>query len=244
MQFDKAAYKTAKERIINLIKSSHDWEKTEGFIADGVICPDVYGVQSMRILCVLAESYGYEECEMVDIEEQPSKDHLGVGNSVVKTPRRLAVMLRLLFRSLESSSKIPREDMLELLGTDAESVALNQETLSKIAWINVKKASNPETRLDAEKAQQHAERNRDILQEQIATISPHLILICGRDAFASLLHMGLLGPSACEGKSWQLQSIPYGAKFIQISHPAYPADWNSYDAIYRNYERIHEQLWP
>lgn len=244
MQFDKVAYKAAKEQIISLIKSSHDWENTEGFIADGVICPDVYGVQPMRILCVLAESYGYEECGMVDIEEQLLKDLLGVGNPDVKTPRRLAAMLRMLFRSLESSSKVHREDMLELLGTDAESVALNQETLSKIAWINVKKASNPETRLDAEKAQQHAERNRSILQEQIAAISPDLMLICGRDAFASLLHMGLLGSSACEGKPWQLQSMPNGAKFIQVSHPAYPADWNSYDAIYRNYERIHEQLWP
>lgn len=73
-------------------------------------------------------------------------------------------------------------------------------------------------------------------------MTPHLMLICGRDAFASLFNMGLLGPSACEGKPWKLQSMPNGVKFIQVSHPAYPPDWNSYDAIYRNYERIHEQL--
>jgi len=242
MQFDKAAYKTAKERIISLIKSSHDWENTEGFIADGVICPDVYEKQPLRILCVLAESYGYEECKMVDIEEQPLKDRLGVGNPDVRTPRRLAVMLRLLFGSLESSSKIPREDMLELLGTDAESVALNQETLSKIAWINVKKASNPETRLDAEKAQQHAERNRNILQEQIAAISPHLILICGQAAFSALLEMGLLGPQIVSGRGWQIQDSGSGMRVIEISHPAYPEDWNSYDKIYRNFETIYSQM--
>lgn len=132
MNFDQAAYRASKNRVIQLIKASHDWENTEGFIADGVINPDVYAIQPMRILCVLAESYGYEECEMVEIEEQPLSDHLGVGNPDVKTPRRLAVMLHLLFRSLESRSKIPREDMLKLLGTDAESVALNQETLSLI----------------------------------------------------------------------------------------------------------------
>jgi hypothetical protein len=34
--FDKATYLTANDRIINLIKRSHDWENTEGFIADGV----------------------------------------------------------------------------------------------------------------------------------------------------------------------------------------------------------------
>ena len=53
MHFDKAAYKKAKERIISLIKGSHDWENTEGFIADGVICPAVYEKQPLRILCIL-----------------------------------------------------------------------------------------------------------------------------------------------------------------------------------------------
>jgi len=63
MQFDKAAYKAQKAEIVSLIKASHQWETTEGFIADGVICPEVYEQQDLRILCILAESYGYEGCK-------------------------------------------------------------------------------------------------------------------------------------------------------------------------------------
>lgn len=248
MNFDKAAYRASKDRVIQLIKASHDWENTEGFIADGVINPDVYALQSLRILCVLAESYGYDECGMVDIEEQPQSDLMGVGNPEVKTPRRLAALLHLLFLSMQrGGARVPRDEwdhLPRLLGTNDQSISIHQDTLSKIAWINVKKASNPRgTQLDPDEAQAHAVRNKTILQEQIAITAPHLMLVCGRDAFASLLHMELLGPEAGEGKLWQLQSMPDGTRLMQISHPAHFPDWGSYEAIYRNYERLHEQLW-
>ncbi|MDP1588374.1 MAG: hypothetical protein Q8M07_11555 [Prosthecobacter sp.] len=248
MNFGKTAYRASKNRVIQLIKATHDWEKTEGFIADGVINPDVHALQPLRVLCILAESYGYDECGMVDIEDQPQSDLMGVGNPTVKTPRRMAALLRLLLLSVErEGAKVPRDEwdqMPRLLGTEAKSVAIHQDTLSKIAWINVKKASNPRgTKLDPKEAHSHAQRNRAILQEQIAAMAPHLMLICGRDAFVSLLHMELLGTSACEGKPWQLQSMHDGVKFMQVSHPAYFPDWGSYEAIYRNYGRIHEQLW-
>jgi peptidoglycan/xylan/chitin deacetylase (PgdA/CDA1 family) len=96
MTFDITAYRASRDRVLRHIKASHDWENTEGFIADGVISPDVYALQLMRILCVLAESYGYDECGMLDIETQPQSDLLGVANPEVKTPRRLAALLRLL----------------------------------------------------------------------------------------------------------------------------------------------------
>jgi|GEM_PF-1165141 len=248
MNFDKAAYRASKDRVIQLIKASHDWEKTEGFIADGVINPDVYALQPLRVLCVLAESYGYDECGMTDIEDQPQSDLMGVGNPTVKTPRRMAALLRLFILTAErGGAKVPRdewEQMPRLLGTEAKSVAIHQDTLSKIAWINVKKASNPRgTKLDPGEAHSHAQRNRDILQEQIVAMAPHLMLICGRDAFASLLHMQLLGPTACEGKLWQLQSMSDDAKFMQVSHPAYFPDWGSYEALHRNYGLLHEQWW-
>lgn len=248
MNFDKTAYRASKDRVIRLIKASHDWELTEGFIADGVISPDVYALQPMRILCVLAESYGYDECGMVDIEDQPHNDIMGVGNPEVKTPRRMAALLHLLFLTVErGGAKVPQDEwdqMPRLLSTDGKVVAIHQNSLSKIAWINVKKASNPRgTQLDPEEAQAHAVRNKTILQEQIATTAPHLMLVCGRDAYASLLQMGLLGSEAGEGKLWQIQSMPDGTRLMQVSHPAYFPDWGSYEAIYRNYEQLRRQLW-
>lgn len=246
MHFDIKGYRASKERVIQMIKSSHDWEKTEGFIADGVINSEVYASQPMRVLCVLAESYGYDECGMVDIEDQPCSDLMGVGNPEVKTPRRMAALLRLLFYSVERfGAKVSRDEwdqMPRLLGTSLESIAMHQDTLSKIAWINVKKASNPHgTKLNKTEVHAHAQQNRAILEEQIVAIAPHLVLVCGRDAFVPLLQLGLLGPSASEGKLWRLQTAPDDTHLMEVSHPAYFPDWGSYEAIYRNYERLHEQ---
>jgi len=84
MYFEKAAYEKANDRIIGLIKASHDWETTEGFIADGVICPDIYEKQPRRILCILAESYGYDGNNLTDIETQPRDDIMGLGNPDVQ----------------------------------------------------------------------------------------------------------------------------------------------------------------
>ncbi len=245
MNFDITAYKASRERVIHLIKASHDWENTEGFIADGVINPEVYASQPLRVLCVLAESYGYDECGMVDIEDQPHSDLMGVSNPAVKTPRRMAAMLGLWFHSMQRGGMKPSFDewrMSSLLGTSAEAVATHQSTLSKVAWINVKKASNPRgTQLDPEEAHAHALRNKTILQQQIASVMPNLMLVCGRDAFASLLNMGLLAPETAAAGLWQLHSMPDGTKLMKVSHPAHFPDWGSYDAIYRNYERLHEQ---
>lgn len=248
MNFDIQAYRASKDRVIRLIKASHDWEKTEGFIADGVINPNVYALQPRRILCVLAESYGYDECGVVDIEMQAQSDLMGVGNSEVKTPRRLAALLRLLLLSAERGGLPVSEDewnqIPRLLGTNETCVAMHQDTLSKVAWINVKKASNPRgTRLVPAEARAHARRNKAVLQEQIAAACPHLILICGQDAFASLLDMQLLGSPPSQGALWQMQSITDETKFMQLSHPAYFPDWGSYKAIYQNYIRLYQQWW-
>jgi hypothetical protein len=137
MHFDKAAYKIAKERIIGLVKESlPDWENTEGFIADGIICPDEYEQQHLRILCILAETYGYEGCKVTCIETQLTADVMGVGNSAVMTPRKLATMLWLIQHSLERSSKVQWEEFrnLELFKGSLENKEKLQKTLSKVAW--------------------------------------------------------------------------------------------------------------
>ena len=245
MQFNKTAYKTAKERVISLIKGSHDWEKTEGFIADGLICPDVYEKQPVRILCILAESYGYNEDGMVDIEDQPKHDILGLSNPKVQTPRRLASLLYLLQSAIEKGTMPELEQWraLKLLTQSAENTATLQEALAKVAWVNVKKASNGNgSKLDATKAHSHARRNEVILREQIQSIAPDLIFVCGQVTFSALLNMALLGPKTVSGRGWQIQDAGNGTRVMELSHPAYFRDWNSYDKIYRNYKIIHSQL--
>ncbi len=74
MSFNKEKYKSEKQNVISLIKQTHDWEKTEGFIADGIINPDIYANQKIKILVLLAESYGYDGHGIVDIEDQEEDD--------------------------------------------------------------------------------------------------------------------------------------------------------------------------
>lgn len=244
MQFNKAAYKTAKERIINLIKATHDWENTEGFIADGVICPDVYGKQPIRILCILAESYGYEE-GMEDIENQMEKDILGLRNDTVQTPRRLASMLSVLQHAIENEGMPDLEKWraLKLLTQTEENTAILQNVLSKVAWLNVKKASRGDgTKLDNAEAQAHAIMNREVLREQIEAIAPDLMIICGEAAFRAIHEMSLAGPETMLARKWHIQGGgASGPRVIEVTHPGY-RKWAGYDELHRIAETIYTQI--
>src|ERR1035441_7476212 len=146
---------------------------------------------------------------MIDIEDQGKDDILGLRNRTVQTPRRLATLLYLLQRSSESGVKVTPEEWKEfprlLAPSDEKSTAILQDALSKVAWINVKKASNGNgTKLDAAECGAHASRNKEILRQQIEAIAPNLIIVCGEDAFRALCEMGLLGPNTVMARKWRM----------------------------------------
>jgi len=238
--FDKAAYRTANDRIIEMVKSTHDWKNTEGFIADGVICPDEYEKQPVRILCILAESYGYDRCGETSIELQLSEDVLGLASKTVKTPRNLSTLLWLLQRSFEQGSKVKWDDMPYVFKINKENTDSLQKTLSKVAWINVKKASRPiGTKMDEEEVYTHARRNQAILREQIEVISPHLIIVCGEVVFRALHEMKLLGPEVVLGRKWKIQDVSGAPRVLEVSHPS---TWRGYEKLYGHFEEIYAQM--
>lgn len=245
-RFNKAAYRIAKERINGLIKDSlPDWENTEGFIADGVICPDVYEKQPVRVLCILAESYGYDGCGMTNIEDQLKEDVLGLRSRTVQTPRRLATLLYLLERSFENGAKVTQEEWKEfpwlLAPSDERNTAILQDALSKVAWINVKKASKGNgTKLDAAECAAHAHRNREIIRQQIEAIAPDLIIVCGEVAFRALCEMGLLGSETKVARKWKIQGTGDGPRVIEVTHPGY-RKWRDYNEIYQYFGDIYTQ---
>lgn len=93
MPFSTDSYHLNKKLIIDQIKAIHDWENTEGFIADGVINPEIYADQPLKILVLLGESYGYSECEVVDIEDQTEEDVLGVGHPNRQTSKKVSALV-------------------------------------------------------------------------------------------------------------------------------------------------------
>lgn len=251
MNFDKAAYRITKERINGLIKDSllGCGENPEGFISDGVICPDVYEKQGVRILCVLAESYGYDGNEiMTNIEDQmkegKSGDILGLNKSTVKTPRRLAILLYLLQRSANDGSKVMLSEFekMRLFEFSAKNTEILQDALSKVGWINVKKASRGNgTKLNAAEVDTHAHRNQEILRQQIEAIAPNLIIVCGEAAFRSLYSMKLLGPDVVLGRKWKRQDVNGSQCVFEVTHPGY-YKWGGYGYIYESFNKIYDQI--
>ena len=200
MQFHRNKYLLARQDVINLIKQTHNWENDEGFIADGIICLDTYEKQELKILVILAESYGYSHSGMIDIEEQPKEDIMGVGNPTVKTPKKVAALLWLLFKSFQLGRKIDYNEFPKLLQKRDGNYAELQSVLSRIAWINVKKASkiiddedNITTRLDYMEIYNACKRNRELLDIQIQSIQANLVLIFSDPVIHSLYDNKLLG---------------------------------------------------
>lgn len=245
MAFSISSYNKSKEKIISDIKSIHDWENTEGFIADGVIRPLIYANQRLKILAVLAESYGYNACKCINIEDQGKKDVidsdvLGIKNPRVQTPRKLSSMLYLLLTSLDQMSKIKREDFLPLFQIRKYHTEILNSTLEKFAWINIKKASNPNSKKNTDDIRKHAQKNCKIIKEQIDSISPDLILIFGKDVSSSLCELDIT-PSPIAEKIKSNIKKHESIMYRELTHPA-SKQWWSYNGVYNIYENIYDQI--
>jgi hypothetical protein len=242
MKFNKADYKQEKAKVVELIKNSHDWLKTEGFIADGIINPDIYEKEKLKILVILAETYGYDGEEETNIEDQQYKDIMGLSSHTVKSPRKVATLLWLLLKSIEKGSKIPFSDFekLELFKINDQNDNELHKILLKVAWINVKKASNPEAVQDYDKVYRDAIKNKEIIIRQVESISPDLIIVCSKVVIRSIYEMGILG-TGTNDERYKIQKNKIGQNIINVNHPRYAADWG-YRGVYEIFELIHDNL--
>lgn len=240
IDFDPLEYRQQMQCCHEMIQATHDWEGEEGFIADGVICPEVYATQPLRILCVLAESWGYEHCGMTNIERQPADDIFGLANRKAQTPRKLAALLWLLQQSLERGTAITRDEFPRLFTINQANTAALQNTLSKVAWLNIKKASHADgtAMIDAEVAE-HAARNGPILRKQIEAIKPDLIIIGGNITFISMHRLKLLPDGVEMGRKWQVQQPADGPTILEVTHPR---SWWGYKKLYNHFLQVYETL--
>ena len=248
MKFDLKKYRKAKQKAIELIKNSHNWETTEGFIADGLISPEIYNKQDLKIICLLGESYGYDECKITEIETQLEKNVLGVGYPSRKTGTKIPILLWLIYESIKNHEKIKWDDFPNLMRSNEENINILQNAISKSAWINVKKASrhiedwgNDATRQNYNEIYKHSLRNEEVLKVQIESMSPDLMIVCSDPVFNSLYDMGLLGQGVEQNQKYVLQTNSSGQKVIQVNHPSYFRDWG-YKGIYEIFEIIYDGL--
>jgi hypothetical protein len=251
MSFDLENYKKTKNEVIEKIKINHpDWEKTEGFIADGLINPTQYNVEDVKIICLLCESYGWSKNKVVNIENQrrPERnenesddeykkrildaDLLGLlpqtnnNNKAVETTRNITACLWLLYESLKNNQKVDFSEFesKKMKTSTIDNNILLQKTLEKIGWINVKKISRDDgkTQNDTE-IMEHFEMNKEILQLQVQSTSPNLIIALSEPVKKFLQN--------------NTNFLDY--EIIFISHPSV---WWSYKDIYEKFNQIYDKI--
>jgi len=247
MRFDINYYKETRHAVIDKIKSTHDWENTEGFLADGLISPEIYNKADFKIICFLGESYGFDKCGVVDIETQIEKNILGVGHPRRHTPTKISILLWLLYESMNRNEKVKWDEFPCLMKSSDINTEILQNAIAKSAWINVKKASkhiedwgNDATRQTYTEIYEHSLRNKEILKLQLDSTSPDLMIICSDPVFDSLLEMDLLGRNI-ERVKYKVQKNEFGQLIIFVNHPSYFTDWG-YDGIYITFEIIYEEI--
>ena len=248
MNFKIENYVKSRQIVIDKIKATHDWENTEGFIADGLISPNNYEKSKLKIACFLGESYGYDECGVVDIEDQLSKNILGVGEPRRQTSTKIPALLWLIYESLQKKEKVKFNDFPYLLKSNNSNTEILQNAISKCAWINVKKASkhiedwgDDATRQSYDEIYNHARKNEEILKLQIESIHPDLMIICSDPVFNSLSDMELLGNGIKSNMKYKIQKNEKGQFIIQVNHPSYIRDWG-YNGIHETFEIIYDGI--
>ncbi|MDD5020924.1 MAG: hypothetical protein PHR82_02165 [Endomicrobiaceae bacterium] len=256
--FNIDTYAKSKQDVIDIIKSTHDWEHTEGFIADGLIDPIEYDKTQNKIIVFLSESYGYDECRMKDITEQSEyepksnpKDEkynlLGIGHRNKQTSNKIPILLWYIHNHFnddivkESDGYLKKND--SMLKKTIENKKQLQNALKKSGWINVKKASKHieenaknKTRQNYNEIYNAVEKNREILTEQLNSTSPNLIIACGNPVIDGLIDNGIIPLKQKKIKN-KLMIIENGQKIFFVSHPSYFKDWN-YNNIYNMYKEI------
>lgn len=251
--FNVEKYNLENEKIIDEVKKIlPQWETTQGFIADGLINPQKYADEPVKIICFLSESYGWAKNKVVNLQRQrrgyswketKDNDILGLLSPKVKTTRPLASFLSLFYESISANSQIPFDDFINQdslkINNQLENNIRLQNTLEKTAWINVRKESKADdegTQQNYDEVYNHAKQNKDILQKQIEITSPDIILIFSEVAFDSLYDMGLLGKISKSLKK-EIQINEYGQMILKLDHPS---TWKSYDSIYNNFQYLYE----
>jgi hypothetical protein len=239
-QFNKEKYYTERTEIIKSIKESlPDWEKTQGFVADGIFVPNIYEQQRLKILILLSETYGYGKYGMTDIEQLKNLDGPKSHVHIVPTINKISKLLWVLNKSIREEKELS----FDSLPNSYNNTEKLKEQLLKVAWVNIKKESGTNARQDNAALYEHAKKNEKILLKQIASIAPDLIIVCGNVAMSCACNLKLLGGNIEYNSSKRntVQINETGQRFFFTSHPSYFKHWG-YTHIFEYYKTIYKSV--
>jgi len=208
-------------------------------------------------LFILGEYYDHEKDGMINIESQINKDDvhynfLGINNPRYlhsKLNKTIPGLLYYLYRhydpNFKKNAKGYVEENLELNKTKIPEIFEQaQESYSKCGMIDIKKdsASLENNKLTIEKILQAINNYADIINKQIESISPNLIIVGGQIVLIGLQKGGLLPFKLKEkprkGKPPIVKEFN-GKYYIFTSHPT---DWWGHEEKYLIYKTIVDNI--
>lgn len=172
----KNEYKDAHSALMDEWKKRHKAKGYGIFIKDGIVCPETWFSQSIRVLFLLKEAYNNDPDYKGDCW-----DLLGFLKDTDKNKGRIWAAVAEWQHAIENTTKehIPTFDgWLGATVNDMDKYRKKQcEQLKKCAVMNIKK-SNGKTASTDKDLLGYVERDWDLLKKQIEIIAP-TIIVCG-----------------------------------------------------------------
>ena len=192
-------------------------DHTEGFIRDGVVCPELWFTQSIRPLYLLKEAYGEGHWDLI-------ADHLHKSSRSSQMWRRISEWTY----GLQSTSKTT----IAPYGGWNPIDYYGNEYLQQIAVVNVKK-SGGKSSSDMDNIRAYAQFDREYLYRELALCDP-TVMICGYTA--SVLDMIFKQPVRHirnHNIFYHIMLNGHGVLILDYWHPAnqYPDIMNYYGLI-------------
>lgn len=199
------------------------------FTIDGAINREVWDKQQIKILFYLKENYGYQDGGIMNISDYAS---IWLADGI-KTYKQITHLAEALYQAIEKKRILPPEEIDNLSKT-----ADFQESLQKIALVNIKKHSGLSQSDDSE-VREESYSNAHLLRRQIEELSPTVILAGGTVCWHSLVYDLELNKTALHAPK---ESIIFVNEILLLhaNHPASRSK-NQFD-IHKLHKAIFEHL--
>ncbi|HEV7925377.1 MAG TPA: hypothetical protein VGR14_08485 [Verrucomicrobiae bacterium] len=161
------------------------------YIIDGSINPIKWAESKVRILFLLKETYGYQGCGIIKIEDCA---YSWLEEARIKTYVKMVTLAAAIELGLKRGVPLPPVEINSLSGNHE----LLHGVLGRMAVVDIKKHSGESTSNDRE-IREESHKNASLLHAQIEELSPTILIAGGNVCWHSLTEdIGLFGPvSGC-----------------------------------------------
>ena len=182
------------------------------YTLDGAINPEKWAASKLKVLFLLKENYGYQECGIVRISDL-AHGWLDDGIPTYLKSVPLAASIEI---ALQRNRPLSQDE----INSVANNIELLHATLDKMAVVNIKKHSGNSKSNDAE-IRDESRMNASLLKAQICELAPTIIVAGGTVCWHSLIFDIGLFDSAQECQKFE--AVICGNTVL--CHSNHPAAW-------------------